>query len=276
MEVKNWTIATELILLGFSKDPMANIFLFLLFSIIYLLTVGGNCVIIYVIIVNTHLHTPMYLFLCNLSFIDLSNTSSAVPKLLIDLFSVQRRISLNACLLQLNVLLLIGATECQLLALTGFVWIFSFITVIMPSFGLPITLCYPNKINHFMCEVLPVIKLSCDDTYIKEIVIFSFSLFSLLPPFLFILTSYICIIMAIIKIPSVGQSKASSTCTSHITVVALYYGTGMVTYFRPFSNDSSNQEKYVSIFYVVIAPMLNPLIYSLNNAEVKKSLKKLF
>lgn len=303
MDVKNSTIATELILMGFSKDTMTNIFLFVLFFLIYVVTVVGNCAIMYVIFLNTHLHTPMYFFLGNLSFLDLSNTSSAVPRLLIDLFSAQRTISLSACLIQLKVLLLVGATECLLLAvmaydryiaicrplhypilmkwsvchkLTAFVWIYSFMTVIMPSFGLPVKLCYPNKINHFMCEVLPVIKLSCDNTYIKEIVIFSFSLISLLPPFLFILTSYICIITAILKIHSTGRSKASSTCTSHITVVVLYYGTGMVTYFRPLTDDSPNQEKYISIFYVIIAPMLNPLIYSLNNGEVKKTLKNLF
>ncbi|XP_056418951.1 olfactory receptor 5V1-like [Hyla sarda] len=245
----------------------------------------------------------MYYFLVNLSFIDLCYSSAAIPKLLIDLLSTHRTISVIGCLIQLKVLLLIGGSECQLLAvmaydryiaichplhyhvlmrwsvccyLATFVWMFSFINIIIPSLAMPIRVCYPNKINHFMCEVLSVLRLSCEDTSIQELVIFSVGFFAVLLPFLLIMVSYICIISTILKIQAGRRSKAFSTCTSHITVVTTYFGTAMVTYLTPQSTESSNQDKYVSIFYVIISPMLNPLIYSLNNREVKKLLLNLF
>ncbi|KAG9471536.1 hypothetical protein GDO78_014392, partial [Eleutherodactylus coqui] len=300
----NKTLATELILLGFSNYRTTNICLFPIFFFIYMFSVVGNCLIICMIILNSPLHTPMYFFLINLAFIDLCYSTSAIPKLLVNLLSTYRTISVIGCLIQFKVILLIGATECQLLAvmaydryiaicrplhyhilmrwsvcfsLAAFVWIFSFINVIIPSLAMPIIVCYPNEINHFMCEVLSVLKLSCDDTSDQEFVIFMVGFIVLLLPFVLILVSYICIISSVLKIHSAaGRFKAFSTCTSHVIVVALYFGTGMFTYFSPSSQYSSNREKYISIFYVVICPMLNPLIYSLNNREVKKSFKTLF
>ncbi|KAM4043910.1 olfactory receptor 5V1-like [Anomaloglossus baeobatrachus] len=295
-------MTAELILLGFSNVMLTNILLFLLFFVIYIFSVFGNCLIICVIILSPPLHTPMYFFLVNLSFIDLCYSSSAIPKLLVDLVSTHRTISVIACLIQLKVLLFIGATECQLLAimaydryiaicrplhyqilmrwrvccyLAGFVWIFSFINIIIPSFVMPITVCYPNKINHFMCEVLSVLRLSCHDTSVQELAIFSVGFIALLLPFLLIIMSYICIISTVRKVHASGKSKAFSTCSSHITVVATYFGTAMVTYLKPSPKDSLNQDKYISIFYVMISPMLNPLIYTLNNREVKKALTNL-
>ncbi|KAM5165062.1 olfactory receptor 2D3-like [Mantella aurantiaca] len=298
MNRRNLTIDTELILLGFSDVLRTSIFLFFLFSMIYIVTIFGNCFIICVVFINARLHTPMYFFLSVLSFVDLCNISSAVPKLLMDLFSGHWTISFAACATQVYVVLLIGAIECLLLAvmaydrylaicrplhymvlmkwsvcygLTAFVCIFSFAIVFIPSLAMPLTLCYPNIINHFMCEVLVVIKLACQDTSDNEIVIFAMSFLSLFFPFILILVSYTCIISTVLKIRTTGRSKAFSTCSSHITVVVLYFGTGMVTYLGPSSDVSSSQEKYVSIFYVIISPMLNPLIYSLNNREVKKT-----
>ncbi|KAM3931056.1 olfactory receptor 5V1-like [Leptodactylus fuscus] len=299
--MNNKTLATEIILLGFSNDVKINICLFLIFFLIYLISVIGNWLIICVIIVNPPLHTPMYFFLVNLSFIDLCYSSSAIPKLLIDLLSTRRAISVIGCLVQFKVLLLVAGSECQLLAvmaydryvaiccplrysvlmrwrvcyyLAAFVWLFSFISIIIPSFAMPITMCYPNKINHFMCEVLSVLRLSCDDTSLQELVIFSVGFFAIVLPFLLIVMSYICIISTVLKIHVAGRSKAFSTCTSHITVVTTYFGTAMVTYLTPPSVESLNQDKYVAIFYVIISPMLNPLIYSLNNREVKKALTR--
>ncbi|CAJ0962807.1 unnamed protein product [Ranitomeya imitator] len=245
----------------------------------------------------------MYFFLVNLSFIDLCYSSSAIPKLLVDLLSTHRTISVIGCLIQFKVLLLVAGSECQLLAvmaydryiaicrplhyqvlmrwsvcchLAAFVWIFSFINIIIPSLVMPIIVCYPNKINHFMCEVLSVLRLSCDDTSLQELVIFIVGFFAIVLPFMLIILSYICIISTVLKIRAAGRSKAFSTCTSHITVVATYFGTAMVTYLTPPSVESPNQDKYVSIFYVIISPMLNPLIYSLGNREVKKAVTKLF
>ncbi|XP_073418054.1 olfactory receptor 2B6-like [Dendrobates tinctorius] len=298
MNGQNNATITELILLGFSNDVKINICLFLSFSIIYAVTIFGNGLLMYVVFINPHLRTPMYFYLVNLSFVDLCNASSAVPKLLVDLLSTYRNISLTACLFQFKAIVFIGTTECNLLAvmaydryvaicrplhypvvmrwsvcyrLTTFVWFFSFTTSVMPSFALPLLLCYPNQVNHFMCEILALLKVSCDDTRIKEIVVFSLSFITIFPPFVFIVTSYICIIRSILKIQSAQRSKAFSTCSSHILVVALYFGTGIVTYFGKSDKDSENREKYASVFYVVITPMLNPLIYSINNREVKRT-----
>ncbi|CAI9607689.1 unnamed protein product [Staurois parvus] len=300
--MKNKTIAMEFILLGFSNELTINQFLFVLFFWIYLLIIIGNGLIILVIIIYPHLHSPMYFFLSNLSFIDVCYSSSALPRLLVDLLSTCRKISLAACLTQIHMLLLMGATEYQLLALmaydrylaichplhyptlmrwsicyrlTSLVWIFSFIIILVPSIVMPETLwCGAHEINHFMCEALEVLQLSCDKNDAKELLIFLLSFVTILIPFLLILTSYVCILLSILKIRSVGRSKAFSTCTSHITVVALFFGTGMITYLGSLSCHSPNQGKYISIFYVIVPPMLNPLIYSLNNREVKIALSK--
>ncbi|KAG9466680.1 hypothetical protein GDO78_016283 [Eleutherodactylus coqui] len=299
--MNNKTLATEIILLGFSNDLRTNICLFPIFLIIYVFSVVGNCLIICVIILNSPLHTPMYFFLVNLSFIDLCYSSSAIPKLLVDLLSTHRTISVLGCLIQFKVLLLVAGSECQLLAimaydrynaicrplhyhvlmrwsvcfyLVAFVWIFSFVSIIMPSFVMPIIVCYPNKVNHFMCEVLSVLKLSCDDTSVQKLVIFSVGLFAIVLPFLLIIVSYISIISTVLKIRAARRSRAFSTCTSHITVVVTYFGTAMITFLTPPSMETLNLDKYVSIFYVIISPMLNPVIYSLNNREVKKALIK--
>ncbi|XP_073529515.1 olfactory receptor 2A7-like [Phyllobates terribilis] len=300
--MKNKTLATEFILLGFSTDFSINLFLFVLFLLVYVTTVVGNSLIIHVIIINPQLHTPMYFFISKLSFIDLCNSSSAVPKMLKDLLSAHRTISLVACLIQVNTLLLMGTTECLLLVLmaydrclaiclplhyhvlmkwsmchrfTALIWIFGLLLIILPSLLMPVALCNPNQINHFMCESLAVLHLSCDRNYSKEYVIFLLSFITILLPFTFIVISYVCIIISVLKIHSAERAKAFSTCTSHLTVVAMYFGTGMVTYLGPSQEKSSNQGKYVSIFYVIIAPLLNPLIYSLNNREVKKTFAKL-
>ncbi|KAM4043906.1 olfactory receptor 2D3-like [Anomaloglossus baeobatrachus] len=299
--MENKTIALEVNLLGFSNVLKTNICLFPLFFFIYFLSVVGNCLISCVILLNLSLHTPMYFFLGNLSFIDLCYSSSVIPKLLVDLLSTRRTISLIGCLIQFKVLLLIGACECQLLAvmaydryiaicrplhyhvlmrwsvcfyLMAFVWMFSFINVIIPSLVMPIIVCYPNKINHFICEVLSVLRLSCFDTSEQELAIFSIGFIIILLPFLLIIMSYSCIISSVLKIRSTGRSKAFSTCTSHIMVVVMFYGASMLTYLRSSSTESLNHDKYISIFYFMICPMINPLIYSLNNREVKAKMFK--
>ncbi|KAM4043907.1 olfactory receptor 5V1-like [Anomaloglossus baeobatrachus] len=300
--MENRTIATEVILLGFSNLLKTNILLFLLFFMIYIFSVFGNCLIIFVIRLSPPLRTPMYFFLGNLSFIDLCYSSSAIPKLLIDLLSTRRTISVIGCLIQFKLVLLIGACECQLLAvmaydryiaicrplhyqilmrwsvcyhLAAFNWIFSFISITIPSLVLPITVCYPNKINHFACEVLSVLRLSCFDTSLQELVIFSVGFVVLLLPFVIVIMSYICIISSILMLHSRGRSKAFSTCSSHITVVVIYFGTAMLTYLRSSSTESLSRDKYTALIYVTICPVINPLIYCLNNRDVKKALQKL-
>ncbi|XP_018425356.1 PREDICTED: olfactory receptor 2A12-like [Nanorana parkeri] len=294
----NRTLATEVVLLGFSKNPKINAALFLLFSVVYLTTIIGNGLMICIILISPHLHIPMYFFLCNLSFIDFFYSSTAMPKLLVDLVSRDRTISIAGCGIQVYISVFLGDTECFILALmaydryvaicrplyypilmrwsacvwlASFVWILSFLISVVPSLLMPMRVCNPNQINHFMCEVIAVIKLSCDNIYVNQLVIFSISFFTLLLPFTLIVCSYVCIISSVLKIHSVERSKTFSTCTSHITVVGLFYGTAMVMYFGPSSQYSTDQEKFISVFYVLVIPMLNPLIYSLKNEKVKKA-----
>ncbi|KAG8548422.1 hypothetical protein GDO81_025417 [Engystomops pustulosus] len=281
-------------------DPKINAGLFVLFLITYMVTFTGNSLIIIFVIVNSNLHKPMYLFLCVLSILDLCYSTMVLPKLLADLFSSEPTISVFFCASQIYVILLVEGAECLLLAvmaydryiaicrplhypvlmrwgncyrLVALVFISSFMLCTVPSFMSPISLC-SNRINHFMCEMLAVLKLSCEDISGSELQIFSFSFITLLLPLTLILLSYALILRSVMKLRSAGRSKAFSTCTSHLAVVALYFGTAMLMYFGPSSMYSSDQEKYSSMFYVIISPMLNPIIYSLNNREVKDIFKK--
>lgn len=301
MSFKNRTIITEIILLGFSTDLKTNIILFVLFFLIYVITLMGNCLIILMIIINPHLRTPMYFFLCILSFLDLCSSSSVVPRLLSDLFDAQRSISLGACALQFYTVMLFGGTECLLLALMAYdryiaicwplhysvlmrwsvcyrlialLMIISFFFFVFPSLSSPMALCNPNRVNHYMCELLAIVKLTCNHVPSSEVSILILCFASILLPFVYIIVTYVCIIATVLKIKSAGRSKAFSTCTSHISVVALYFGTGMIMYFGPSSDYSTSQGKYISVFYNVVCPMLNPIIYSLNNKEVKETLRK--
>ncbi|XP_069830419.1 olfactory receptor 5AR1-like [Dendropsophus ebraccatus] len=300
MDPRNQTIITEFVLFGFTMNMTINIVLFILFSVIYIVTTVGNSLIICMVIINPKLHRPMYVFLCMLSILDLCYSSTVLPRLLTDLLSTKRTISRFACAIQIYVILFVEGSECQLLAVMAYdryiaicrplhysismrwsicyrlvscVFIASFMLCVFPSLFSPLTICY-NQINHFMCEMLAIIKLSCENISASEHIVFSISFITLLLPLMFILLSYASIISSILKMRSTRRSKAFSTCTSHLAVVALYFGTVMLMYFGPSSMYSTDQEKYSSIFYVIVSPMLNPLIYSLNNREVKESFNR--
>ncbi|XP_018425357.1 PREDICTED: olfactory receptor 2F1-like [Nanorana parkeri] len=302
MSLENKTMITEIILLGFSADFRTKVVLFVVFLVIYVATLVGNYLIIIIIIINPHLRTPMYFFLCILSLLDLGNSSSVVPRMLYHLLSAQRSISLGACTLQFYTIMLMGGTECLLLALmaydryvaicrplrypvvmrwsvcyrlTALLLIISFFLFVFPSLSSPMALCNPNRVNHYMCELLAIIKLACVHVRSSEVSILVLCFTSILLPFVYIIVTYGCIIAAVLQIKSAGRSKAFSTCTSHISVVALYFGTGMVMYFGSSSDYSTSQGKYISVFYNIVCPMLNPIIYSLNNKEVKETIKKL-
>ncbi|XP_073529518.1 olfactory receptor 2B6-like [Phyllobates terribilis] len=299
---QNRTVVTEIILLGFSRDLTTSTVLFLLFFTVYVITVIGNCLLMLVVLLTPHLHTPMYFFLFMLSFLDLCNSTSVVPRLLLDIFSIRRAISTGDCAIQLYTILLMGGTESLLLTLmaydryvaicrplhylvlmrwsvcyrlTAIVWILSFFIFVFPTLAMPIPLCNPNQINHFMCEILAITELTCTHLFLSKLLVLCICFTSLLLPFVFIIVSYGFIIFSVLKIHSAGRSKAFSTCTSHILVVALFFGTGMILYFGASAEYSTNQGKYISVFYAIICPMLNPLIYSLNNKDVKERLKKL-
>ncbi|KAG9461462.1 hypothetical protein GDO78_016814, partial [Eleutherodactylus coqui] len=297
----NQTLLTELILVGFTQNFQDCILLFVLFFIMYILTVLGNCFLIFTIIVSPQLHTPMYYFLCNLSFIDLGYTTCNVPKVLLDLFSVTRTISVTGCLIQMSFGLFLGVAECILLAvmaydryvaicfplhytvimswrvcncITVIMWSGSFIGTLIPNIIKPLVFCRRNQLNHVSCEILAVLELACGDFTTTKMHMFFQSIVVLISPLLFIIVSYICIIISVLKISSVGgRFKAFSTCTSHLTVVIMFYGTAITMYMGQARFSSSL--KYISLVYGVGTPVLNPFIYSLRNNEVKRAFKKI-
>ncbi|KAG8548585.1 hypothetical protein GDO81_024887, partial [Engystomops pustulosus] len=297
MEFENQTFINEFILIGFSQNVLIRSFLFFLFYVIYVLTVLENGFLIYTIIFVSKLHTPMYYFLCNLSFLDLCVSSSTVPQLLITVLSKERRISVVYCLIQMNTVLVLGGIECLLLAvmaydryiaicfplyytvimswrvcryITVFMWGGSFLFSSAPTLIKPFVFCRENRLDHFYCEVLAMMELACGDISFYKITIVVVGFFTLFSSPIFILGSYFCIILSILKINSShGRYKAFSTCASHLIVVFMFFGTSLTMYMGQAS--FSAYLKYISLNYMVFTPLLNPLIYSLRNNEVKEA-----
>ncbi|XP_069830443.1 olfactory receptor 5V1-like [Dendropsophus ebraccatus] len=302
MDPGNQTDIKEFVLTGFSQSLPTRILLFVLFLFFYTLTIFGNGFLIFAVVLSPQIHTPMYYFLCNLSFLDLCYSSNSLPKMLLDVFSKRRRISVIACLTQMNFGLFLGVTECLLLAVMAYdryiaicsplhyttimswrlcgyitvpICIGSFFLSTVPTMVRPLIFCKENQINHFVCEILVLLALACGDLSFYKIAIVIISLFTLLSPFIFIVISYICIIVSILNIRSTdGRSKAFSTCASHLTVVLMFYGTSMAMYIGHTKTFSSNL-KYISLVYGVVTPVLNPIIYSLRNNDIKEAFQKI-
>uniref|UniRef100_A0A8C3P7J3 Olfactory receptor n=1 Tax=Chrysemys picta bellii TaxID=8478 RepID=A0A8C3P7J3_CHRPI len=298
--MRNQTSITEFILLGFGTLPELQILLFLLFLVIYIATMAGN-ILIEVLIV--HLHTPMYFFLGNLSCLETFYTSTILPRMLTGLLTEDRTVSFSGCLTQYYFFGSLAGTECLLLSvmsydrylaicnpmhyaarmsgrvwlqLAGGSWLGGFLGNSITSLSISqLTFCGPNDIDHFFCDFIPLINLSCNDPQLMEMLAFTLSLIFLLVPFLLTLMSYICIIVTILRIPSTtGRQKAFSTCSSHLIVVTIYYGTLLIVYMFPTTNTLSDFKKVLSVVYTVLTPLVNPLIYSLRNKEVKEALRK--
>uniref|UniRef100_A0A674JEC6 Olfactory receptor n=1 Tax=Terrapene triunguis TaxID=2587831 RepID=A0A674JEC6_9SAUR len=281
----NQTTITEFILLGFGDLPQLDILLFLLFLVIYIVTVAGNILIIALVVTDQHLHTPMYFFLGNLSCLETSFTSTILPRVLASLLTGDKSIS---CLL-LSVmsydrylaickpLHYAALTKDRLcLQLVVGLWIGGFLSLTIFVFMMSqLTFCGLNEIDHFFCDFRPIIKLSCTDNRMVEFASFiSTSIFTL-SPFLLTVASYVCIISNILRIPSTtGRQKAFSTCSSHLIVVTIFYGTLIMVYLVSESDALRDLNKVFSVFYGVLTPLLNPLIYSLRNKEVKEALRK--
>ncbi|XP_031762334.1 olfactory receptor 8H1-like [Xenopus tropicalis] len=291
------------IIQGFSDTPELQFSLFVLFLGIYLIILLGNLIIFLVISCNPHLHTPMYIFLLNLSLIDISSTSNILPNLLHILLTQQNNISFLGCMTQMYVFVSFGASEYFLLTAmaydryvaicdplhyiarmsrkhcaglitaaftVGFGEAVSFIALI-PK----LSYCASHLINHFFCDVAPLLKLSCSSTFSVELLIYFEGTLLLFNSFLLTLTSYIFIISAILKIQSSeGRQKAFSTCASHLTCVITLYGTALSLYMRPTTSYSLKRDKYFSLLYIALGPVLNPLIYTLKNKEFLSSLNK--
>ncbi|XP_006037053.2 olfactory receptor 2A1/2A42-like [Alligator sinensis] len=300
----NTTSVSEFILLGFSSHPKMQLLLFVLFLAIYLATLFGNSLLIALVKTDSRLHTPMYFFLANLSFLDISYTTTTVPQMLVHLLSTKRSISYVACVAQMYIFLCLGIIECILYAVMAYdryvaichplrytvimnrsvcikmvigIWVCGlFFTTLIVSFTTRLPYCNLNEINHFFCEVPAILKLACADTHLAELVIFVVAVIVLLTPLSLILISYVFILEAILRISSgEGRFKTFSTCTSHITVVTLFYGAAMFMYMRPASSYSPERDKKFSLFYNVVSALLNPLIYSLRNKEVKGAVLKM-
>ncbi|XP_062439913.1 olfactory receptor 11L1-like [Rhea pennata] len=294
----------EFRLLSFSSNPYYQILLFTLFLVIYILTIVGNTIIISVVTVEPQLHSPMYKFLKNLSFLEICYTTTIVPKMLANLVAERKIIFFSGCMAQLYYFIFLGATECYLLAVMAYdrylavcdplqyitsmtaefytslavgSWLTGVFTGFLPCLMISrLHYCSYNPIDHFFCNIPPLLKLSCSDTTVTEVVIFILSLLVLSSCYLLTLVSYLFIILSILKIPSASERrKTFSTCSSHLMVVVIYYGTMISVYVRPTSSIPSQLNKGVSVLYTVITPLLNPVIYSLRNKRFKDALGKI-
>ncbi|XP_072004462.1 putative olfactory receptor 2B8 [Engystomops pustulosus] len=297
----NLTTVNTFILVGLTSRQDMEILLFIVFLNCYIVSFMGNMLIIWLSTINPRLHTPMYFFLRNLSFLDIWYTSCVVPKMLINFLSVKKTISFNGCLTQMFIHMSLGGSECYLLLsmaydryvaicsplhytnimhpvlcvkLAAASWIGGLINSIVNTvYTLQLPFCGPNVVNHFFCEVPTVLELACADTSLNKTVLFFCAIVVAVVPFFAIFFTYVNIIYRIMKIRTMtGRRKAFSTCTSHVIVVTLFYGTIFFIYLRPGTVHVNNQDKMATLFYSVITPMLNPLIYTLRNKDVKLAL----
>ncbi|KAM4808029.1 olfactory receptor 6B1-like [Rhinophrynus dorsalis] len=296
---------THFILLGFQTSTGIQNFLSCIFSIAYTITILENVAIMVTVHWNSRLHTPMYFFLTKLSFLETLYVSVTVPKMLADLVTGNKTISICGCILQLYLFLSLACTECFLLStmaydrylaicnplryhnimttqlcwfLVGGSLCLGFLSCTF-SIGLiaKLNFCGPKIINHYLCDISPVINLSCDDISVVELVDFITALFVLISSLVPIIVSYIYIIATIKKMScDRGWKKVFSTCASHLTVVVIFFGTTIFMYARPKAIDSFDFNKFLSVLYSIIIPMMNPVIYTLRNNDMKKSLQAIF
>ncbi|XP_078510102.1 olfactory receptor 5V1-like [Lissotriton helveticus] len=303
MEGENETAANMFVIVGFVGVQQLQTSLFVIFLMIYLITLLGNFLIISIVYLDTHLHTPMYFFLTNLSFIDISNTTIILPQMLAHFFQVQPLISLTECLLQVYFFLVVVSTELILLAVMAYdryvaicnplrymtimskavcirlavgTWIVGIMDSIPHTLLLSgLSYCSSHTINHFFCDVTALVQLSCSSNAMIDTTNYILGSVMGLLPFLLVITSYVNILMAILKIHSTqGRLKAFSTCSSHLTVVILFYGSISSVYIRPTSTFSMNNNKLLSLSYTAITPLCNPFIYTLRNKDFKNALRK--
>ncbi|KAM8960640.1 olfactory receptor 6N1-like [Pelodytes ibericus] len=304
MGLLNQTFVTEFIILGFPSLTNFYPVLFLIFLVIYIFTITGNIVIFLMVFLYHKLQIPMFFFLNHLSAMEICYTSVIVPKMLANFVAKSRHISFNNCMLQLYLFSSLGASECYLLTVMAYdrflaickplhyttlmtnttslqlasgSWLGGFISPVLPVVLISqLVYCGSNQVNYFYCDSQPLLRLSCSDTHLTEVAITILASGLIFSSFLLTVLSYIFIISTILKIPSAtGRNKAFSTCASHLTVVIIYYGTITCMYMQPMSRFSLDINKVLSLLYTVVTPMLNPIIYSLRNNEMKQSLVKI-
>ncbi|KAM7102958.1 LOW QUALITY PROTEIN: olfactory receptor 5AP2-like [Ciconia maguari] len=294
-------VVTEFILLAFGNGPELDSLLFLMFLSIYIVSKTANIFIIVLMVGNRHLHTPMYFFLGNLACLEICYSSNVLPRMLLSYLGGDRSILVSGCFTQYYFFGFLAAAECYLLAVMSYdrylavckplrpshkngklclqmgaaSWISGFLSNSMLTFQISnLDFCGPNEIEHFFCDSFPMIKLSCGDTHVAGLVILLWQVCSLLP-FLLIFSSYLYIIITIMRIPSAtGRKQAFSTCSSHVIVVILFYWSILTVYVLPHHDTQISPNKVFSVFYTILTPLVNPLIYSLRNTEVKEALHK--
>ncbi|XP_057622628.1 olfactory receptor 150-like [Chionomys nivalis] len=304
MEEVNNTAVAEFILSGLTENPKLQLPLFLIFLGVYLVTVVGNMGMIILILFSSQLHTPMYYLLSSLSFIDCCQSTVITPKMLMNFVTEKNVIPYPECIAQFYFFCVFAVAECHMLAVMAYdryvaianpllynvtmsyqvclwmvVWVYGMGLLSATAhtvFLLRVLFCKTVIIKHYFCDIFPLLELSCSSTFINEVVALSFSAFNIIAPAVIILSSYVFIIVSILHVQSTGgRRKAFSTCSSHILAVALFYGSTAFMYLQPSSVSSGEQGKLSSVFYTIVVPMLNPMIYSLRNKDVKVSFKKL-
>nr|XP_023398526.1 olfactory receptor 1094-like [Loxodonta africana] len=305
IQLRNITEVTVFTLLGFTGDFELQVYLFLLFFAVYIFTLVGNLGLVLLVMADARLHNPMYYFLSVLSFLDVCSSSVVTPKMLVNFLAENKVISFPGCATQMLLFVTLGTTESFLLAAMAYdryVAIYSpllysvnmsprvYVSLIIASYlcGIShatlhtvatfnLSFCASNEIRHIFCDIPPLLAISCSDTLINKLLLFYFVGSIDMVNILIVLISYGFIFMAILKVHSAeGRRNVFSTCGSHLTGVSIYHGTILFTYLRPSSSYALDHDMIVSVFYTIVIPMLNPIIYSLRNKDVKEAMKKLF
>nr|XP_004667655.2 olfactory receptor 10Q1 [Jaculus jaculus] len=301
--VLNHSGLPEFVFRVFTTIPEFQVLLFLLFLLLYLMIICGNTAIIWVVCTHSSLRTPMYFFLCNLSFLEICYTSVVVPLMLSNIFGAQTPIALAGCGAQMFFFVTLGSTDCFLLAVMAYDRYVAIchplhyslimtpklcIQMVLGSLGLALFLSlqlttliftlpfcgHHREINHFLCDVPPVLRLACADTHVHQAVLYVVGILVLAVPFLLICVSYAFIASTILRMRSAeGRRRAFSTCSSHLTVVLLRYGCCSLVYLRPRSSSSEDEDRQIALVYTFVTPLLNPLIYTLRNKDVKGALR---
>ncbi|XP_012884225.1 PREDICTED: olfactory receptor 478-like [Dipodomys ordii] len=299
----NHTTVTEFILLGLTHDPALQVILFIIILCIYLMTISGNLCTILLIRLSSLIHHPMYFFLSHLAFTDVALSTTVTPNMLVNFLADKNTIPFHACAFQLCSAAFFGAVEYFLLAAMAYDRFMAICNPLLYSAKMStqvcvqlitvayaggllngctlylcvyvLPLCGPNRVNHFFCDFAPLVELSCSDVSVLTGVASSICGFLILFTVLVVVFSYVYIVITILKMRSTeGRHKAFSTCSSHLSAVTLYYGTTTFIYVLPKSLYSTDQNKVISVFYMVVIPMLNPLIYTLRNKDIKEALKR--
>ena len=302
--MKNHTSVNEFILLGLTDDPELNVLIFLFLFCTYILSISGNLTIITLTLVDSHLKTPMYFFLRNFSFLEISFTTVCIPRFLVSIVTRDITISYNSCVTQVFFFILLGSTEFFLLTVMSYdryvaickplhyttimnsricnqlvisSWLAGFLIIFPPVImGLQLDFCDSNIIDHFTCDSSPMLLISCTDTAFLELMAFFLAVFTLMVTLTLVILSYVFIVKTILRIPSAEQrKKAFSTCSSHLIVVSISYGSCIFMYVKTSAKEGVALTKGIAVLNTSVAPMLNPFIYSLRNQQVKQSFKNL-